>query len=140
MRIAVYYDDSAFSKKAFKMAEYFSGNVNGELYVVSTITREDPIKHSKLQEIEEEFEASIMQLRSPEKIPYECKLLVSDEEAGEQLVKFAKRKNLDWLYIGTPNKSKLAKLIAGSTSLFIILNSPCPVVTINDKIDLSVVK
>lgn len=137
MRIAVYYDDTAFAKKAFKMAEYFSENVNGQLFVVSTITRDNPLKHSKLQELEEEFEEKIARIKSTENIPYECKLLISNQEAGEQLVQFAKRKKIDWLYIGTPNKSKLAKLVAGSTSLFVILNAPCAVVTINDKIDLS---
>ena len=136
MRIAVYFENSEFSRMALKMASIFTKNANADLFVISTITRDDPIKYSKLQRLEEEFELKIAKIKDCQNISYESKLLVDFEEAGEQIVKFVKRKKIDWLYIGTPRKSKLAKLIVGSTALFVIINAPCLVVSINDQVDL----
>lgn len=132
MRIAVHFEDSAISRKALQMAAAFAARDDGELLVVSTITREDPIRHSKLEKLEWEQEAAVSELLAGQAVNYACRLLVDSLEAGEQIVKFAKRRKVDWLYIGTPRKSKLAKLIMGSVSLFIILNAPCPVVTISE--------
>ncbi len=134
MRIAVYFDDSDFARKALKMAAIFAKNANAELFVISTVTRDHPIRHSRLQRLEEEFESKIATIKTIENISYESRLLVDFEEAGEQIVKFVKRKKIDWLYIGTPRKSKLAKLIVGSTALFVIINAPCLVVSINDRV------
>ena len=133
MKIAVCFDDSSISHKALKMAEVFAVKENAELLIVSTITRDRPIRHSQLQKLEEEMESRITELRSDQSVNYVCELLVDSAETGEQIVKFADRKKIDWLYIGTPRKSKLAKLIMGSISLFIILNAPCPVVTISEQ-------
>ena len=136
MKIAVYFEESAISLKAFNMAEAFARLVEGELFALSTITREDPMQHSMLQELEAALEANVEKNRKDPEINCECRLLVGIEDAGEQIVKFVKRKKIDWLYVGTPRKSKLAKLIVGSTSLHVILNSTCPVITINDQVDL----
>lgn len=132
MKIAVYFEGSTISRKALQMAAAFAARDEGELLVVSTITREDPIRHSKLEKLEWEQEAAISKLLAGQAVNYACRLLVDSMEAGEQVVKFAKRRKIDWLYIATPKKSKLAKLLLGSVSLFIILNAPCPVVTISE--------
>lgn len=137
MKIAVCFDDTPISHKALKMAEVFAMKANAELLVVSTITRDRPIRHSRLQKMEEEMESRIAELRSARSVNCVCKLLVDSAETGEQVVKFADRKKVDWLYIGTPRKSRLAKLILGSISLFIILNAPCPVVTISERVNLA---
>jgi len=50
---------------------------------------------------------------------------------GEQLVTFAKNEKVDQMYIGIKKRSKVGKLIFGSTAQFVILNAPCPVVTVN---------
>ena len=136
MRIAVYFEESATSLKAFNMAEAYARQVGAELFALSTITREDPIKHSTLLELEADLEAKVKKNRKEPDINCECRLLVDIEDAGEQIVKFVERKKIDWLYIGTPKKSKMAKLIVGSTSLHVILNATCPVITINDQVDL----
>ena len=136
MKIAVYFEESAVSLKAFNMAEAFARQAGAELFALSTITREDPINHSKIQELEAAIEAKVEKNRKEPDVNCECRLLVDIEDAGEQIVKFVKRKKIDWLYIGTPKKSKLAKLIVGSTSLHVILNATCPVITINDQMDV----
>jgi nucleotide-binding universal stress UspA family protein len=57
-------------------------------------------------------------------------LLNSKKSAGEQLVDFAERNNVDEIIIGVGRRSKVGKALFGSTAQHIILNAPCPVVTI----------
>jgi nucleotide-binding universal stress UspA family protein len=63
-------------------------------------------------------------------VPYQVHLLVDTAEAGEQIVRFAQRKKTDLIFLGIRRKSRVGKLLSGSNSQFIILNSPCPVMTV----------
>ena len=56
--------------------------------------------------------------------------LLTDLTPGEQLVKFAEDQKLDQIFLGIAKKSKVGKLIFGSTAQYIILHAPCPVVTV----------
>jgi nucleotide-binding universal stress UspA family protein len=51
---------------------------------------------------------------------------------GEQLVQFAQDEKVSQIYIGIIKKSKVDKLIFGSTAQYIILHAPCPVVTVQE--------
>ena len=63
-------------------------------------------------------------------VAYEVQLLVNTLEAGEQLVKFAVSKKVDQIFIGIRKTSKVGKLVFGSTAQYVILNAPCPVVSV----------
>jgi nucleotide-binding universal stress UspA family protein len=51
-------------------------------------------------------------------------------DAGEDLVKLADEKKVDEIIIGVRRRSKVGKLIFGSTAQYVILNAPCPVVSV----------
>jgi len=51
-------------------------------------------------------------------------------EAGEDLVQLAEEKQIDEIIIGVRRRSKVGKLIFGSTAQYVILNAPCPVVSV----------
>jgi nucleotide-binding universal stress UspA family protein len=60
-----------------------------------------------------------------------CKasLLARGDSAGENLVSFANENIVDLIMIGVKKRSKVGKLIFGSTSQNVILSSSCPVTT-----------
>ncbi|RLC23367.1 MAG: universal stress protein, partial [Deltaproteobacteria bacterium] len=60
----------------------------------------------------------------------ETHLLVRGFEAGEDLVTFAKEKKVDEIIIGVRSRSKVGKLIFGSTAQVVILDAHCPVLTV----------
>ena len=62
--------------------------------------------------------------------PYEVQLLLTDLTSGEQLVKFAEDLKTDLIFLGIVKKSKVGKLLFGSTAQYVILHAPCPVVTV----------
>ena len=49
---------------------------------------------------------------------------------GEDLVLFAKDNDIDFIFIGVRKRSKVGKLMFGSTAQLVILEAPCPVVTV----------
>lgn len=57
-------------------------------------------------------------------------LLVRGFEPGEDIVRFAREKNVDEIIIGVKSRSKMGKLLFGSTAQAVILRAPCPVVTV----------
>jgi nucleotide-binding universal stress UspA family protein len=57
-------------------------------------------------------------------------LLIRGREPGEDLVEFAAEHQAAEIIIGIRRRSKVGKLLFGSTAQFVILNAPCPVVTV----------
>ena len=57
-------------------------------------------------------------------------LLIRGIDAGEDVVRFAADHNVEEIVIGVRRRSKVGKLIFGSTAQYVILNAPCPVVTV----------
>jgi nucleotide-binding universal stress UspA family protein len=63
-------------------------------------------------------------------ISCETHLLIRGLDAGEDLVEFAHDQQVDQIFIGVRRRSKVEKLVFGSTAQYVILNADCPVVTI----------
>jgi len=130
MKIMVCYDKSPQAKAALKLAIDHAKVWNAQLLIVNSLCRGFPLKHSFIEETEQNFEDEINDLLKGTSYPYETHLLISAYAVGEQLVDFAKRNNIDQIFIGIIKKSKVGKLLFGSTAQYIILSASCPVVTI----------
>ena len=63
-------------------------------------------------------------------VPWKTHLLNRGLTPGEDIVSFTKELNADFIIIGIRQKSKLGKLITGSTAQYAILKAHCPVLTI----------
>ena len=65
-----------------------------------------------------------------EDIECEVHTSVSYQSPGEDMIRFAKDKGIDQIIIGVRRRSKVGKLVTGSTAQYVILNAPCPVLSI----------
>jgi nucleotide-binding universal stress UspA family protein len=81
--------------------------------------------------MENEFQVQIREQFTNDNIPYHAHLLVDIYSPGEQLVKFSEGKDYEFIFIGISKRSKVGKLLFGSTAQYIILNAPFPVITVN---------
>ena len=131
MKFMVCYDGSEAAKSALKLAQKDAKGLGVKLEVVQTITRELPLKHSQIQEKEDNLNREIMDLLGDVDASYETQVLVTSLSSGEQLIEFAQDEKVEQIYIGIIKKSKVDKLIFGSTAQYVILHAPCPVVTVN---------
>jgi nucleotide-binding universal stress UspA family protein len=63
-------------------------------------------------------------------IPCRTKVITNKLTAGENLVAFSRDHDIDMLIIGIKRRSKVSKMLLGSTAQYVILNAPCPVLSI----------
>jgi nucleotide-binding universal stress UspA family protein len=130
MKFMVCYDGTAESKEALKVAQEHAKIWKAKLEVVNSITRVEPLKHSQIKKMEDRLEAEVKDILGADDPPYEVQLLLTELTSGEQLVKFAEDEKIDQVFIGIIKKSKVGKFLFGSTAQYVILHSPCPVVTV----------
>jgi len=131
MNILVGYNGSNESKGALRTAQMHAKELGAKIEVATAINRLSPLDYSKIQEAEQELDWGAKEILNGDSAFYETHLLVSDLSPGYQLLKFAERYHIDEIIIGAPKRSRLGKFLLGSTAQYIVLNAPCPVVTVN---------
>jgi len=130
MKFMVCYEASYQAREALKVAQKHAEVWGAKIEVIQTVTRELPLKHSQVKDMEDKLEAEVKKEFEGISIEYNAQLLVTSLEAGEQLVKFAEEEKIDQIFLGIQKTSKVGKLLFGSTAQYVILQSPCPVITI----------
>ncbi|MCP4020508.1 MAG: universal stress protein [Desulfobacteraceae bacterium] len=112
-----------------KIAVQHAKAFDGTIMLVTSMVGGEKTEQEKLIEAEKNLE-SIKKFFDDHEVNNETHLLVRGQEAAEDIVSFAKEKQVDEIVIGVKNKSKVGKLIFGSTAQYIILNAQCPVVCV----------
>ena len=130
MKILVGYDGSNEAKDALKLARKHAKAFDAKIEVVKSLTRNHPLDHSFIQAAEEELEWEIRDHFNGNNTSYETHLLVSSRSTGKSLVWFAELEKIDEIIIGARKRSKVGKLLLGSTAQYVVLHAPCPVITI----------
>ena len=130
MKILVGYDGSNEAKDALKLAQKHAKKVDAKIVIVKSVTRHHPLDHEVIQAAEKKLEDEIRNQFNGDNTRYETRLLVSSRSSGENLVWFSELGKIDEIIMGVRKRSKVNKLLMGSTAQHVILNAPCPVVTI----------
>jgi nucleotide-binding universal stress UspA family protein len=130
MKFLVCYDETNEAKNALKVAQEHARVWKAKLEVVNAVIRVEPLKHSRVQKMEENLAEQVTKILGGDDPPYEVQLLLTDLTSGEQLVKFAEDQKMDQIFLGIVKKSKVGKLLFGSTAQYVILHARCPVVTV----------
>jgi nucleotide-binding universal stress UspA family protein len=82
-----------------------------------------------VQQAREDLEYAEARLKE-EGIAVKTRLLVRGMPPGEDIVDFAGNNTVNAIFIGIKRRSKVGKLLFGSNAQYIILNAPCPVLTV----------
>jgi nucleotide-binding universal stress UspA family protein len=127
----VCYEETPVAEATLKLAQKYAQEWDVAIDVVSAFKREEPLSISQAKGMEEAFSAQIKEQFFHMDIPYHIHLLVDIYSPGEQLVTFSARKDYEFIFIGISKRSKVGKLLFGSTAQYVILNAPFPVMTVN---------
>jgi nucleotide-binding universal stress UspA family protein len=130
MKFLVCYDETNEAKEALKVAQEHARVWNAKLEVVNAVIRIEPLKHSAVEKMELNLAKQVEKILGNDDPPYDVQLLLTDLTSGEQLLKFAEDMKIDLIFLGIVKKSKVGKLLFGSTAQYVILHAPCPVVTV----------
>ena len=129
MKILVGYDGSNSAKDALALAKKHADAFDAEVIIVSSLTGGSVTHAVEVAHATEDLEFAKKMFDS-DSIQCETKLLVRGMTPGEDIVDYAREKAIDEIIIGIKRRSKVGKLLFGSNAQYIIIEAPCPVVTV----------
>jgi nucleotide-binding universal stress UspA family protein len=115
-RLVLAYDGSERASRAMRAAAEFASSLGISIAVI-TVARDHKLGERTLDEARKYFESY-----SP---PAEFKLLAG--YANEEIVKFIREYDADLLFIGAYGHSRIIEMVLGSTTEYVLRNTPCPV-------------
>ncbi len=130
MNIMVCYDGSEVAKEALELAKTHAKAFDGKVFLVRSIEGGADIPKRNFDVAENELSNAVKTLLNTDDIPSEPHLLVRGLTPGEDLVRFANEHQIDEIIVGVRRRSKVGKLLFGSTAQYVILEASCPVVAI----------
>ena len=129
MKILVGYDGSKVAEDAVKLAQKHGHAFNAEICILTSLEQSATLKKGDIDKAESRLEKLETSLKV-DNLNCSTQTSVSYESAGEDLVRFAKDNAFDEIIIGVRRRSKVGKLVFGSTAQYVILEAPCPVVAV----------
>lgn len=130
MKIMVAYDRSNVAKAALELAKQHAAAFGGaKVYIITSMMGGRDVPREEFANAERDLNHAETLLKE-EKIASESHLLIRGMSPGEDLVQFAKEKEMDEIIIGVKKRSKVGKFLLGSTAQYVIIKAPCPVVSV----------
>ena len=129
MKILVGYDGSNSAKEAMKIAKKHAKAFNAEVHVVTSMASGTEHQQREIDSAESQLEW-VETFFKEEEIPCETHLLIRGFSPGEDLVRFAEENQVDEIVVGVKRRSKVGKILLGSTAQYVIIKAPCTVVTV----------
>jgi nucleotide-binding universal stress UspA family protein len=129
MRIVVGYDGSNSAKEALRVTRKHAEAFGAAVDVVTSMVKGTEQEQESIEDAERglEWAKTIFEENG---IACKTHLLIRGMAPGEDLVEFARDNNSDLLVVGVKRRSKVGKLLMGSTAQFVVLQAPCPVMTV----------
>ena len=129
MKILVGYDGTNSAKEALNLAKSHAKAFGASVEVVTSMQKGTESDRSDIEQAERglEYAKSLF-----EKADISCNthLLIRGLSPGEDLVEFANENQIGEIVVGVKRRSKVGKLLMGSTAQYVILTADCPVVTV----------
>jgi nucleotide-binding universal stress UspA family protein len=129
MKILVGYEESKVAEEALKVALKQARAFNADLFIVTVLEQSRELQKDDIEAAEDKLE-KLKRSHNIDDLVCETSAPVSFLSPGEYLVEFAQDNNIDEIVIGVKRRSKVGKLVFGSNAQFVILSSPCPVITV----------
>ena len=126
MSIMVAYDGSEVAKEALRLARKHARALKEYIEVVQVAENGDELTYSKIDNVERSLEKEINTMMNGDDTAYKTTLLVGSSTAGEQILHQLDVKNCISIFMGVRRRSKVGKILFGSTAQFVILNAPWP--------------
>lgn len=129
MKIMVCLDESEVSQKALDLAISHAQAFDAQIEIVTTMEKGTEDEQPDIRHAEDRLEKT-KSVFDDAGISCNTHLLIRGLSPGKDLVEFATDNGIDEIIIGVRRKSKVGKLVFGSTAQYVILKAHCPVVTV----------
>lgn len=137
MKFVFGYDGSDSSKNALALLRKHAAEIEARVYIVTSLAGEHTLqgkaeKIAKGVDAVKEAEALLEyahQALKKEGIACETHLLIRGLEPAEDIVRFAKDVNADFIVVGAGKPARTGKKAAGAIAQQVIVDAPCAVIT-----------
>ena len=129
MKILIGYKGINIGQDMLKLGAEHAKAFNATVLVVTSMLEGTERQQGKILEAENNLDQAQVFFKA-QGIACEKHLLIRGMEPGEDIVAFANEKNVDEIIIGVKSRSKVGKLLFGSTAQTVILEAECPVITV----------
>jgi nucleotide-binding universal stress UspA family protein len=129
MKILVGYDGTNSAKEALSLAKSHAKAFGASIEIVTSMQKGTESELNEIDQAEHGLEYT-KALLEVDGITCNTHLLIRGLSAGEDLVEFANENQIDEIVVGVKRRSKVGKLLMGSTAQYVILQASCPVVTV----------
>ena len=129
MKILVGYDGTNVAKEALNLAKSYAKVFGASVEVVSSMQKGTESERKVIEQAERGLEYA-KSLFEKDGIACNTHLLIRGLSAGEDLVEFANENQIDQIVVGVKRRSKVGKLLLGSTAQYVILQAECPVISV----------
>ena len=129
MKILVGYDGTNSAKEALTLAKTHAKIFGASVDVVTSMQKGTEQQREEIEQAERGLEYA-KSLFEDSDITCNTHLLIRGLSAGEDLVEFAAENQVDEIIVGVKRRSKVGKLLMGSTAQFVTLQAGCPVVSV----------
>ncbi len=129
MNILVGYDGSKVAADALELAKKHAKVFDAKVFIVTSMVGGPDVLRDDFEKAEKDLDFAKTAFKK-EEIPCEARLSVRGLEPGEDLVQFAEENKIDQIIVGIRRRSKVQKLVFGSNAQYVILEAPCPVLSV----------
>ncbi len=129
MNMLVGFDNTDISRAALNLAIDRARRMGAHLKIVTSMMEGTDHEVKDITQAETKLD-SAKKKAADAGVDCDVHLLIRGMSPGEDLVNYAKENDIEEIVVGIKRRSKVGKLLMGSTAQYVILNAPCPVLTI----------
>ncbi|MDD9304718.1 MAG: universal stress protein [Desulfobacter sp.] len=129
MKILVGYKGSNVGKDLLDLATIHARAFKASVLVVTSMKEGAETDQEMISDAEKNLEQA-QNFFDEKGVDCKTHLLIRGLDPGDDIVAFANEKQVDEILIGVKSRSKVGKLLFGSTAQAVILTSDCPVVSV----------
>ena len=129
MKILVGYKGTNVGQDLLTLAAEHARAFKATVLVVTSMRDGGEEKQAEINDAETNLEKARKFFKDQD-IDCQTHLLIRGFEPGEDLVSFANEKQVDEIILGVKSRSKVGKLLFGSTAQAVILQATCPVISV----------
>lgn len=129
MKILVGYDGSNVAKEALKLARRHARAFGASVDIITSMESGTESEQMAIDNAERGLEWA-KTLFDEKGVPCKTHLLIRGMSPGEDLVQFAREQEIDEIVVGVKRRSKVEKILMGSTAQYVVLQAHCPVVSV----------
>jgi len=128
MKILIAYDKNMSTSKVMEEALSRAKKMNAFVYLVRTCASDE--KQLEINRVEQQLSDLGQEVFEKNGVKFESHILIRGLAPGEDIVRYAREKQVDEIIIGIKKRSKVGKLVFGSTAQYVILEAHCPVLSV----------